>query len=149
MTFTVSQKDEINVYHGSRLFLKAYVKNSIKYNLRFFKDDKFILETSSFAFMLFKKVWIIEQCLPYNIDVARQKGVFGFIVTFDNHSIYTKHRPLRTPAYNFFLNNHLIGEVEDYKGITIGRHYTVNTFTDDETLNLYLLIAFIIQFIAL
>ena len=149
MTFTISQREEVRVYHEKKLFFKADVKNGITYNLRFFRSDNLILETNSFSFILFKKVWIKEQYLPYNIETVRQKGLWGFLMTFNNHSIYTKQRPLQTPAYELYLDEQLVGEVRNRKGISVGRHYIVNTATEDEMLNLYLLISFVIQLIAL
>ncbi|HEY9705607.1 MAG TPA: hypothetical protein V6C58_24425 [Allocoleopsis sp.] len=149
MTFKISQEEEVRVYHRENLFLRADVKNGINYKLQFFKGDSLILETSSFAFILFKKVWIKEQSLPYYIESARQKGHWGFELTFDKHSIYTKQRPLKKPAYRLYLDNELIGEILNDKGITVGRHYIVKTTTEDEVMNLYLIIAFVVQFIAL
>ena len=149
MTFTVAQKDEITVYHNESLFFKAIVKNGIKFNLQFFKDDNLILETNSLTIIFFKKVWIKEQKLPYDIEFAKQKGLWGFVVAFRNHLIYSKLRPLQNPAYRFYLDEQLIAEVHNGKGITTGRHYIVSTTTEDEILNLYLLIAFVIQFIPL
>ncbi len=69
MTFTVSQRDEILVHNKEGLFFRAKTKNFIKYRLEFYKDDDLILKTSSFAFALYKKVWIKEQNLPYVIEL--------------------------------------------------------------------------------
>lgn len=149
MKFTISQEEEVRVYCRENLFLRAHVNNCINYNLHFFKDNKLILETSSFAFFLFKKVWINKQNLPFYIESAKQKGLWGFELIFDKHSIYTKQRALKNPVYRLYLNNELIGDVQNDKGITVGRHYILKTTTEDEVMNLFLIIAFVIQFIAL
>jgi hypothetical protein len=149
MKFIVSQEEKITVSNNGNLFFKADAKNYIKYNLRFYKEDKFILETSSMAFVFFKKIWVKEQYLPYDIEFVKQKGLFGFLLKFNGNLIYIRQRPLRNPVYRLYFNGILMGEVQDYKGISVGRHYTVTTFTEDEILNLYLLITFAIQLIAL
>lgn len=149
MRFTVSQRDEILVHNKEDLFFRATVRNFIKYRLRFYIKDEFVLETSSFAFALYKKVWIKEQNLPFVIEQVRQKGCWGFTVEFDNHLIYIKQTPFRNTFYKLYLDGEPIGEVKNANGITIGRHYVVETNTEDELLNLYLLISFVIQFIAL
>ncbi len=149
MTFKISQEEDVRVYYRGKLFLKADVKNGIKYKLQLFKGDSLILETSSFAFILFKKVWIKEQNLPYYIESAKQKGLWGFELIFDKHSIFTKQRPLKKHVFRLYLDNELIGEIQNDKGITVGRHYIMKTTTEDEIMNLYLIIAFVIQFISI
>ena len=56
MTFKISQEEDVRVYYREKLFLKADVKNGIKYKLQLFKGDSLILETSAFAFILFKNI---------------------------------------------------------------------------------------------
>lgn len=145
MEFSILYADKIRVFNGEELFLSADIKNRVKLNLRFYKDNDFILETNFFGFLFFKSVKVKSQSLPYPIESTKQKGIFGFIMEYNDHLIYTVQKPLNQPSYTLFLNGSKMGEIFDSKDIRVGRKYLMKTDTENHTINLYLLLAFLIQ----
>ena len=114
-------------------------------NLSIFKESNLIVESTFFGFLLFKWVKLKQQNLPFVIHQIKQKGLFGFYLNYNEHEIYISQKPFRSPSYMLYLDKVLIAQIYDAKGIHVTRKYTMKTNTDDENINLYLLLLFILQ----
>jgi hypothetical protein len=145
MEFKIDFSDKIRVFKEGELFLYADFNNWLRMHLRFFKNGKLILETSYFGIFLFYWVQLKQQALPFLIESARQKGIFGFLMEYDSRVICTIQRAIRNPTFQIYLDDIKVGEAYYPKWFTPNRQFIVKTTIDDEITNVYLLLAFLIQ----
>ena len=145
MMFDIYQGKEIEVTSNGKSFLNGEFQGQIANHIKVFKDDSFILEWARPTLLFLRSIDIKYQNLPFPILSVRHKGLFGFELSYESNIVLVKMRPLRKAYYFIYFNGEKIGEVYNPEAPTLGySKYTLVTNTDDETINLYVVLTFLL-----
>jgi hypothetical protein len=146
MEFFIYEGEKIEVTSSGKIFLIGEVQKGLRYNLKFYKNGELLFETRFPIIRLYGKVpKIIQHNLKYPIEEFGKKGLFGFYLKFNGNSSYIKMQPFRKAYFVFYLNEIKIGEIYNAWKITLGySECKMITDTDNEEINLYLLITYIL-----
>ena len=148
MQFEIYQGEKIEVSCNDKHFLRGEFQSSTRYHVKLFKDANLILEWALPTILLFRSVNIKYQNLSIPISSVNHKGLFRFELKYDENTISIRSRPLRKLYYFIYLNGEKIGEVFFPKKVTLGyRQFTLVTSTDNEIINLYVVLAFLLGLI--
>ena len=148
MQFEVYQGKKIEVKSNGKIYLTGELQKGSRYRVKLVKDNFFILEWALPALLWFSKVDIIFQNLPLPIFDVRSFGLFSFEMTFGENTILVRLRPFRKAYYFIYFNGEKIGEVFFSKKLTLGnRQFKICIYSHDETINLYVIISFLLQLI--
>jgi hypothetical protein len=144
--FEIYDGEKIEVQCNGKVFLRGEPQKGLRYRVRLSKDDSFILEWALPAILLFRRVEVMSENLPFPILSARHRGLFSFEVTFGEDTMVVRIRPFRKAYCFIYFNGEKIGEVYFAKKLMLGyRQFRVVSNTDDETINLYVVISFLLQ----
>lgn len=147
MNFSIIYGGTIEVFKNEDIFLKANVNNRIKTHLNFFKGNKSILESTLFSFFTWRKVKLTYQNLPHPIDRIFQMGVLKFGLTFNNHFIICSQKPFQKTLCLLYLDDTEIASIQSSTKPTMGySRYTMISQSDDDEINLYLLLCFLLPY---
>jgi hypothetical protein len=146
MKFEIYQGEKIEVRLDNKLYLRGDLVSGCKYHVKLYRDEAFILEWSRPALLLLRTINLRYQDLPIPILNYYHRGLFGFELQFGENLIYIKLRPLRKASFHIYLNYEKVGEVFYPPKPTFGYSLlTIITSSEDETINFYIVLAFLIQ----
>jgi hypothetical protein len=114
--------------------------------VKLFKGDLFILEWTRPLLLFFRSVNIRYQDLPYPIVSVYHKGLFGFQLEYKIDTILVKNRPFYRTGYFIYYNDKKIAEVTYPMKLMLGyRESILTTTVDDEEVNLYVVLSYLVQ----
>jgi hypothetical protein len=148
MQFEIYQGEKIEVSSKGKIFLKGELQKGARYRIKLDKDNVFILEWALSTILWFRRVEVIYQNLPLPIFSLGHRGLFSFELKYEENAVVVRLRPFRKAYYFIYFNGEKIGEVYFSKKLTLGyRQFNLITDTNDETINLYIIISFLLQLI--
>jgi hypothetical protein len=147
MRFEIYQGEKITVT-SSNLNLEGQLQKGLKYHVKLFKNDVLLIEWNLATILLSNSVNIRYQTLPIEITEVSHRGLFKFIVWFRLNKMVVKLRPFKKEYFQIFLNGNKIAGVYNPKKLTLGyRQYVLETDSEDETMNINIIIAFLLRLI--
>jgi hypothetical protein len=148
MEFKIIQRKDVEVFIGNELFLFCKVKSFLgfKAKMKFYYKENWILESSYLAFFFRRYVKIKNQNLKYPITILLNGATFEFSMQYNSSILTTKKNWIRKPCYTFYINGEKKAELFNVWKLFIAKaEYTLNTRTEDEETNLYILISFLMR----
>ena len=144
--FEVMYGGKVEVTRLGEVFLKAEIKDRVNRYLDFYKDGKLIMKSSVFSFVIWNKIKVTFQDLPDSFTVIERVGQLQYKMRFGSLNVNTVYHPFGSPLYSIYLDKEGIAEVTSPK-LLIGGYdkFTIVSQSDDDTINLYLLLALLIQ----
>lgn len=145
MNLLINQAININVFQKEDLFLHVKRDLGIKVISQFFRNGDLICQSSLITYFLKQHVEIEYQNLPDNIHLFRQRGWY-YSLMCENVEYSLKIKPFRRPAFRLYANGQVIGTIGGTNSLTLeGRNYEMRTDSEDENINVILLILFLFQ----
>jgi hypothetical protein len=142
--YLIYQEDTIWVSRNGDVFLTVKRKEGWKTTSSVFLNEHLILKSTWSATIAFVSIKIREQHLPDTIELQKRKGKFLLVV--NQQELYIKLRYFKRPQFLLYKNGHQVGSVHYTKLITLGYgEYRMQTETNDQQLDLYFLLLFIMQ----
>lgn len=145
MNLTIRQNINITVNNSEKQFLFVKRKLGGKVISQFYQNDSLVLESSLYTIFLRQTIDITYQNLPHFVSFQRTRGWY-YSLLFEETILSLKVKYFRRPTFRLLKDGVEIATLENPKLIAIeSRYYEMNTSTEDETINLYLMILFLAQ----
>jgi len=133
----------IEVFHDGKLFLKVKQVNYFRTYYTFIKDDKVFFKCRSTYFAFWRRMKILFQDLPSEINSIEARRWNETELYYGNTTLGVKGNGLFRKKMWFLYKDYLeIGFVEWAKAISVGGKYNFYIDTEDITVNTYFLILF-------
>lgn len=145
MNLQINQVININVHSNEQEFL--FVKRDLGFKVRskYYQNNNLICESTLITYFLKQNVEIEYQNMSNQILLYRNNG-WCYSLFSNNIEYALKIKIFKKPSFRLFANGQQIGTIGNPNNITLeGRNYEMKTDTNDEEVNLNLLILFISQ----
>ena len=147
MQFEIYQGEKITV-SSSTLHLEGQIQKGSRYHVKLLKNNDLLIEWNLATIFFSNSINIRYQNLPQEITEASRRGLFKFVVWFGFNEMVVQLRPFRKAYYYIFLGGQKVANVYFSKKITLGyRQYTMETVSEDETININIIVAFLLRLI--
>lgn len=144
MKLKLKVSSDVEVYNGNELFVNGTILNRMARTLKLFNQGELILETVTNYFFLKKHREIKYQSLPHSIDYLKQEKYNYYVLKYNGSTLSLKIHILENND-DFFLNEELIGHMKSVSKFTPYSEFEMNTETEDNEINLYLIILYLTQ----